>query len=298
MYGKPNRCLSGRRQANRFYLNVNQGLDALLAMVFPLLRESVKSERYLTARRLQIESDYSGPWSIDVRHSMLSWQVAMRVSAVEVYLQDALTFLALYEPEFIKSRGSKQEWDYDLVRTASDNENAMWIFCDRWARSFIGEGGPTRWGKSMEKSGLGTFNDSDIDSLEVMWGYRHMRVHHNGRFTREFVARHPQEAKRLWRLQLQDIQTWSETAQRFVHAAEVGISGRLRARLGKDLIKEREDAEFNRQMEAMEARFQEFTAGETPEQAQERITRATSEAAERFALMRELFDHNVGGGKT
>lgn len=273
------------------YKRNTSGLDALLAMVFPLLTESEKSEKYLTARLLQVENDHE-PWAIDVRHTMLSWQVAMRVSAVEVYLQDALTFLAVYDPEFIRKRGSKQEWTYDDVRSASDNEEALWTFCGRWARSFIGDGGPMRWSKALKGGGLGKYSEKQVLELEGMWGYRHMRVHNGGRLNRDFMKRHSSLAEHLATegLQLGDLQAWAATADTFVAEAESGIAGRLRAKLGLELITMREKVEFQRQMARWSTRHERINNKEKPEEAAERVQRATQEAEEQFALMRELFD--------
>lgn len=269
-----------------------RGLEALLAMVFPIAVDTERSTRYLTARRQRIEDHFSGPWAMDVRDTMLSWQVAMRVSAVEVYLQNALTFLAVYDEEFMRSRGSKQEWDYEDIRSASDNDDTLWTFCNRWARSFIGDGGPQRWCKSLQKSGLGEFSDDDVRELEAMWGFRHMRVHHAGQFTREFVSRHPNEAERLWRqgLQLEDVERWSAAAGRFVEAAEHGIAGRLKARLGSDLIDKRMHVEAERQMAALRERHDRIMSEQSDEDRNARIAKHLAALDERIALMSELFD--------
>lgn len=274
-----------------YHANVSS-LDALLGMVFPISVETAKSERCLRARRLQIENDFSGPWSINIQFTMLSWQVAMRVSAVEVYLRDALAFLALFDPEFIRSRGSKQDWDYDSLRTASDNDDALWTFCDRWARAFIGDGGPERWASSLEKSGLGKFDSELVKSLEGMWGYRHMRIHNGAKFSREFITRHPALAASLKKegLQQQDLQKWSDSATTFVDAVEKGITGRLRARIGEKEITDRENLECERQMKMWEDRRKFIKESETPEQTERRVAAAMQEAEERFALMREFFD--------
>lgn len=267
-----------------------RGMDALLAMVFPMAADTDRSKRYLEARRLQVENDFSGPWAIDVRHSMLSWQVAMRVSAVEVYLQNALTFLAVYDEEFIQSRGSKQDWTYETIRSSSDNDDALWTFCNQWARTFIGDGGPARWSKALNRSGLGIFGDADVDELEAMWGYRHMRVHHAGQFTREFIQRHRDLAQRIYEngLKLPDLEHWSEAANRFVESAEKGIVGRLKATLGDSLIKERQNAEFERQMGQHRARWERIQ--QVPEEQRDaQVAAGIAKAEERFALMHELF---------
>lgn len=280
----------GTHAYSRYDANI-VGLDALLAMVFPLLNETEKSKRYLKARIFKIENDFSGPWSVNLEHSMLSWQVAMRVSAVEVYLQDSLTFLAVYDPEFIRSRGSKQEWDYDLIRTSSDNNDAVWTFCNRWAKGFIGEGGPRRWAKSLQGSGLGRYEESSIISLEAMWGYRHMRIHNGGRLSREFIARHGEIAESLIQngLQIEDIQKWSDTARSFVMSAEKSISGRLKAKLGENLIKDRQEKESERQMAWLDERYKNILNSETEEERTRRISRNEQAFKEKCELMDELF---------
>ena len=267
-----------------------RGLDALNAMVFPMAADTEKSKRYLEARRLQVENDFSGPWSMDVRHSMLSWQVAMRVSAVEVYLQNALTFLAVFDADFMRGRGSKQEWTYDAMRVASDNDDSVWTFCNQWARGFVGDGGPARWSKALMRSGLGRFEESDVGQLEAMWGYRHMRVHHAGQFTREFIQRHREVAERIWQngVQLSDVEQWSEAANRFVGSAEQGIAGRLKATLGEDLIGQRQNAESERQMAELRARWERIQ--DVPEEQREaQVATGMAQAEARFALMKELF---------
>jgi hypothetical protein len=73
------------------------------------------------------------------------------MSAVEVYLQNALTFLAVYDEQFMRSRAAKQEWKYDEIRTASDNDDVLWTFSNQWARAFIGDGGPARRSKALTR---------------------------------------------------------------------------------------------------------------------------------------------------
>ena len=265
------------------------GLDALLALVLGFEQDDEAIRAARERERTAIENAFSGPWAIDLTHTMLSWQVAMRVSAVEVYLQDALTFLAVYDPEFIRSRGSTQSWDYDAARMASDDGTVVWGFCGNWARAFIGDGGPAKWARSLEGSGLGRFAADDVAALEAMWGYRHLRIHNSARFSPEFVRRHPAVAERLWRdgLARADFDSWRETADRFVTAAETGIAGRLRARLGEALIKGREQAEMDRQFAVLEARLWKNLLAEHPE-AEERYEVVKGDDTARRALMYEL----------
>lgn len=240
-------------------------LSALLGMVFPIGADNPRSLRLLQCRRLRVETDFAGPWGINVQYSMLSWQVAMRVSAVEAYLQDALTFLAVYDEEFIRSRKSRQQVDYDSIRNSSDYDRSLFDFCSRWARSFVGDGGPQRWVESLRGAGLGRFENTNLVELEAMWGYRHVRVHNGGRLTAEFATRHPEATERLGAhgLVLSDFNAWCAEADSFVFEAERGIAGRLKARLGETLVSAREQAELDRQVSWLKDRYHELNKDRT-----------------------------------
>lgn len=277
------------------YADYNAGitnLNALLGMVFPIDADTPRSLRLLEGRRLRIENDFSGPWGIDVQYSMLSWQVAMRVSAVEAYLQDALTFLAVYDDEFIRSRKSLQQVDYDSIRSSSDYDRTLFDFCSRWARNFVGDGGPRRWIESLRGAGLGRFGSTNLSQLESMWGYRHVRIHNGGRLTPEFATRHPEVTERLGEhgLTLSDFEAWSKEADSFVGEAESGIAGRLRARLGETLVAARERAEFDRQVTSLRERYEALNKDLTENEINERIARQEAEFEARVKRMDEPFE--------
>jgi hypothetical protein len=277
------------------------GLNALLAFVFGHDHDSAEARDELARRRQVVDEAFSGPWAIDLGYTALSWQVAMRVSAVEVYLQDALTFLAVYDPDFIRGRGSEQTWGYDDFRTASDADAVLWAYCDRWARNFIGDGGPTRWAAALQRAGLGEFADADVAELEAMWGYRHMRVHNGGRFSPEFVRRHPTAAEAIWNdgLQLAQVKAWIEKANAFVRTAERAIAARLRARLGTALIEERERVRFEASMRKLDIRFKDRLKQRFPDRA-ERIEEAFSNTdhSEWYSLVHELLGLGALSGAT
>ncbi len=268
-----------------------RSLDALLAMVFSTAFDTERSANLLKARRQSVEDNHSGPWAINLSYSMNSWQVAMRVTAVEVYLQDALTFLAAYDPEFIRTRGSKQTWEYEDVRSASDDDNSLWTFCSNWARSFVGDGGPSRWARALEKSGLGKFTPDDVNVLEQMWGFRHMRVHHGRGFSKEFIKRHRDVAERIRRdgLQLSDLETWAGAANRLVRGAEAGIAGRLRGVLGEELIAARLNAESERQMARWKERYETITSTSTEEERDAHLAKRMEQLEAQAAIRHELF---------
>ena len=265
------------------------GLAALLAMVLPEESDDLEARQYLLHRRSDVDNRYSGPWAIDTERTMLSWQIAMRVSAVEVYLQDALTFLALYDRDFMRSRGSVQHWDYDAIRHASDTDNALWTYCNRWARGFVADGGPKRWAGALHRSGLGRFDDIDLDQLEAMWGYRHLRIHNAGRLTPDFARRHSSEADLLWKEGLSHSRAmqWTTGADEFVDRIEAGVAGRLRARLGQELIAEREQLEMDRQFGFFDAQFKRGLLTRYPNE-RVRIEAAWAEDDSRRAISAEL----------
>jgi hypothetical protein len=222
-------------------------LEALLALAFAdpglIVRDTARSRFFLQARIDCIENDLSGPWAIDVRDAMLRWQVVMHVAAVEVYLKEALTTLALFDPKLMRERASKQEWSYENLRTASDSSSVLREFCYRWARSEIdGGAGPRKWVAWLAGIGVPPIPEDDIFQLEQIWGLRHLQVHSGGSLTCEFIRRHPDLADKLYAdgLQLSDLIGWRETMQKFVDSVEGAITGRLRAYRPKEIAEGKE----------------------------------------------------------
>lgn len=61
----------------------------------------------------------------------------------------------------------------------------------RWARSWLSDGGPTRWIVRLGKMGARGYPKDLGPRLERFWGVRHVVVHAAGVATADFVKRHP-----------------------------------------------------------------------------------------------------------
>jgi hypothetical protein len=173
-----------------------------------------------------------------VEATMLKWQVVMRVTAVEVYLQEALAHYALYDPEFLRARNVKQEWTFEDLFDHSETDSVLWAFCLRWSHGFVGKGSPQSWGTKLQKMGVPEFADGDLQTLDALWGFRHCVVHHGGKVSREFLLRHPKEAESIERdgLSAKDIVAFSASSNRFVMAIDDFIVGTFKRKLGTGRI--------------------------------------------------------------
>jgi hypothetical protein len=117
------------------------------------------------------------------------WQVVMLVTCVEAYLQDVLTTAACIDPELM--RESEQRALYADVIGAASLETLANELRARWARSWLSDGGPTRWIVRLGKMGARDYPADLGPRLERFWGIRHVVVHAAGVATADFVKRHP-----------------------------------------------------------------------------------------------------------
>lgn len=227
---------------NVFNANMTQ-LESLLCLAFShqsfRLADTPRSQFFLQSRIDCIENDLSGPWVIQPRSAMLSWQVVMLVTAVEVYLKEALTTLALFDPTLMRERESVQKFSYDDLRAASDSDSVLRDFCYNWARSKIdGRGGPPAWMEWLRGIGVSPLSSDKVTELDGVWGLRHQQVHDGGLPTPEFIRRHRSLAERLFAnegITLDDLLSWRELATELVGQVEQAIVGRLTAHLGDQI---------------------------------------------------------------
>ena len=117
------------------------------------------------------------------------WQVVMLVTCVEAYLQDVLTTAASVDPELMSK--SEQHAAYGNVIGAASLEALANELRARWARSWLCDGGPTRWIVRLGKMGARGYPEDLGPRLERFWGVRHVVVHAAGVATADFVKRHP-----------------------------------------------------------------------------------------------------------
>ncbi|GAB1343101.1 hypothetical protein [Gemmatimonas sp.] len=266
-------------------------LEALLSLALASeklrMTDTPRSEFFLQSRIDRIENDYSGPWHIEVRPLMLRWQIVMHVTAAEVYLKEALTTLALFDPNLMAERDSKQEWKYDDVRAATDRDSMLREFCYRWARSIVdGSGGPAKWVRWLVGLGVPALSDDDISTLEGVWGLRHLQVHSGGHLTPEFIRRHRSLADKLYRegLTLDDLLGWRALIEKFVKGVETAVSGRLKARLAPQIAAGQErTGEY--MMEILRRRYDDAVAELGEDELVRRANSRVREAEERFWRM-------------
>jgi hypothetical protein len=244
------------------FFAVDTQLQALLATVFWVGEDDPRGEEQEVQPRLEditkeIDTQFSGPWVIDTKAIMLKWRVVMQVTAVEVYLQDALTHFALYDPNLLRDRGIKKEWSYEDVYNHTEADSMLLGFCRKWAKNFVQDGGPKLWTKKLEKIGVRGYTEEDTDELEAMWGMRHMVVHNAGRMTLEFATRHPRYAEVIYNgeFAISHFSRWHLATWEFVRTTDKFIGETLRRKLGNDLIEESQELGFSQMMEIMHRRF-------------------------------------------
>ena len=122
-------------------------------------------------------------------NTLMLWQVVMLVTCVEAYLQDVLTAAASVDPQLM-SKSEQRALYADIIAAASLEALANELRA-RWARSWLSDGGPTCWIKSLGKMGARGYPQDLGPRLEPCWGIRHVVVHAAGVATADFVKRHP-----------------------------------------------------------------------------------------------------------
>lgn len=266
-------------------------LEAALCLAFShesfRLHDTPRSQFFLQSRIDCIQNDLSGPWSVDVRYSMLKVQVVMLVTAVEVYLKEILTTLAMFDPGLMTERESNQEWNYSDIHDASDRDTVLREFCYRWARNKIdGGGGPARWVEWLRGLGVQALAANEIVELEALWGLRHLYVHSGRTITPEFARRHPSLAETLLTrgIALEDVLRWRATCESFVYTVEKAVVGRLRSRRNEEIVAGQERA-IQAMMTTLDKNHKRMLEVETDLEREARIERTMAAANERFWRM-------------
>jgi hypothetical protein len=227
-----------RTTAGSLFYGHCQQLDALLCMVHADAsispNDTDHSRMLLQARVEFVNEGHSGPWAVDVRRSMLDWQIVVQVAAVEVYLKDALATFAQFNPELLRGRSVKQEWSYEQVLFSAEYDRTLHDFCARWSRGFVDSGGPGKWIKQLEAMGARGYAAADADLMRLMWALRNLHVHHGGTPTPEFINQHRRYVEDHLD-QLMSLSEWidmRDASRRFVRTTDAFISERLQAVMG------------------------------------------------------------------
>jgi hypothetical protein len=227
-----------RTTAGSLFYGHCQQLDALLCMVHADAsispNDTDHSRMLLQARVEFVNSGHSGPWAIDVRRSMLDWQIVVQVAAVEVYLKDALATFAQFNPELLRGRSVKQEWSYEQVLFSTEYDRTLHDFCARWSRGLVDSGGPVKWVKQLEAMGARGYDVADVDLMRLMWALRNLHVHHGGMPTSEFINQHRGYVEDHLD-QPMGLSEWidmRDASRRFVQTTDAFISKRLQDVMG------------------------------------------------------------------
>jgi len=161
---------------------------------------------------------------------MHEWNAVMVVTFAETFLHDVLVEAAQLDSTILGDAEPKVSYaDISVVESLAElRVEAL----SRWARGFVDDGGPSRWSSRLLGMGV-RGHDSEIGTLEELWGIRHAVVHRAGVVSAEFLRRHPGLASRVGEklsVSPERVNGYIESVDRFVDAVDSAFAGRLRAK--------------------------------------------------------------------
>lgn len=130
---------------------------------------------------------------IENYHIATLWQVVVLATCVEAYLQDVLSEAAALDGTLMGRSGLSVPYS-KVIASQSLSELAK-AMRDNWARAWVAHGGPSKWLKRLEALGARGYEVNLATQMELIWGVRHLVVHHAGTATTEFLALYPQTPK-------------------------------------------------------------------------------------------------------
>ena len=147
--------------------------------------EQVEKIRTITEEFVKQVTDFTS--GILASHEMMP---VLSVTIVEAYLKDVLIYAAGVDSTLMER--SKQTMTYQDALNAKSIEELKLEFRPKWARSFVDNGGPTKWIKRLKRWGARGYHPETVSQMETLWDVRHLIVHSAGIANPEFVQRHPQ----------------------------------------------------------------------------------------------------------
>ena len=159
-----------------------------------IIRADLEYLRYLNQEAAQKGGAMEGRMKAALRVTNFNnlLQLVLVVTIIETYLQDVLAECAAKRPSLMK--GNQPSFPkvlaFDDVSEIDTVEDVRLEFCTRWSRGFISDGGPQRWIDRLARLGGKDLLDLDGQTLEELWGVRHVVVHAAGIVTRDFARRH------------------------------------------------------------------------------------------------------------
>ena len=164
---------------------------------------------------------------------LFQWSAVMFVTITETYIKDTLAIVAKLDPELMEK--SEQQTTYKHVSSVNSIEELRADMREQWARSFVEDGGPTRWMERLTKMGA-RYTDIKSHDMELLWGIRHLVVHKAGIVDKEFISRYPEIQQKLNEELMISRKTWANllnNAAPFVRETNLFFSNRYQS----DLIK-------------------------------------------------------------
>jgi hypothetical protein len=143
------------------------------------------------------------------------------VAVVEAYLKDVLIYAAGIDSTLMQR--TEQSATYQDALNVKSLEELILEFRSKWARSFVDNGGPTRWIKSLEAMGARGYRPETVRQMETLWGVRHLIVHSAGIANVDFVRRHPYlkpQAGQRFIVSNAHIKEWSAAMYDFVDVTD------------------------------------------------------------------------------
>ena len=135
-------------------------------------------------------------------------------------MKDVLIYAAEIDTTLMER--TKQTMTYQDALHAKSIEELKLKFRSKWARSFVDNGGPTKWIKRLKAWGARGYRPETVSQMETLWGVRHLIVHSASIANAEFVRRHPelkaQVGKRL--IVTAQLRQWSAAMYDFVEITD------------------------------------------------------------------------------
>jgi hypothetical protein len=119
---------------------------------------------------------------------MHEWQIVMAITFAETFLHDVLVECAQVDPTVLGE--AQPTTSFSEVSVAESLEALKHEMFSKWARSFVDDGGPTKWTRRLTVLGVRGL-PTELRELEEAWGIRHSIVHRAGVVSTDFARRHP-----------------------------------------------------------------------------------------------------------
>ena len=151
----------------------------------------IEPARPLSSEQLKAHAELAD--AADGTFLLHEWAAVMLVTFAETYLQDVLVECAKADASLLGE--AKPVATFEAVNSSCSLDELREEMLYQWARTFVDDGGPTRWMGRLERMGVSTSKDN-LRVIEELWGVRHLSVHRAGVVSADFSRRYPSRASR------------------------------------------------------------------------------------------------------